>query len=136
MKETTRSVVKRETMAGQCCPGPFSCFEAPSCSSSAYSIGFRAQQSNASILTMTYYPRILNRVLSQALTTSRQQRSMSHSLKAVPDAANVEDLRALAGPTFAKPDFRDIQWAEVFGSFARGPRPPKAMLMLWSTRKR
>jgi predicted nucleotidyltransferase len=75
---------------------------------------------------MTYYPRILNRVLSQALTASRQQRSMSHSLKAVPDAANVEDLRALAGPVFAIPDFRDIQWAGVFGSFASGTQTPES----------
>ncbi|RMJ24528.1 hypothetical protein PHISP_04598 [Aspergillus sp. HF37] len=51
---------------------------------------------------------------------------MSRSLKAVPDAANVEDLRALAGPIFTKPDFRDIQWAGVFGSFARRSQTPES----------
>ena len=34
--------------------------------------------------------------------------------------SNVDDLRVASSPVFSKPDFNDIRWAGVFGSFARG----------------
>jgi predicted nucleotidyltransferase len=32
----------------------------------------------------------------------------------------LSSLRAAAAPVFSKPDFSDVRWAGVFGSFARG----------------
>jgi hypothetical protein len=32
----------------------------------------------------------------------------------------LSSLRAAAAPVFSKPDFSDIRWVGVFGSFARG----------------